>query len=179
MRRSRACAAAVCAAAGTCAALAPAPAAAAPSLSPAKVRALRASTQLWATIDVCSPSDQPNTLGVRGSMPGDGRARDRMFMSFKVQYLDNAKHRWANLAIDAHAPLVAVGGGRTARQDGTSFQISPGRGRAAYTMRGVVSFQWRRGGSVLLALSRATTAGRQSLAGADPAGFSAATCLIG
>jgi hypothetical protein len=102
-----------------------------------------------------------------------------MFMSFRVQYLDPSKKRWVNLSIDAHAPFVAVGGGRSARQDGTSFQITPVAGRPAFEMRGVVVFQWRRSGSVLLSLSRATSPGRKSLAGADPPGFSAATCLIG
>jgi hypothetical protein len=154
-------------------------ASAAPSLSPAKVRAMRTSGELWATIDVCNPSGQPNTLGVRGSMPGDGRAKDNMFMSFRVQYLDTTKKRWVNLAIDARAPFVRVGGGSSARQDGTSFQITPVAGRPAFTMRGVVVFQWRRQGSVLLSVSRATSAGRQVLAGADPPGFSAASCLIG
>jgi hypothetical protein len=169
--------------AGALAALAAAvtapPAGAVPSLSPAKIRALRTSPDLWATIDVCSPSDQRNTLGVRGSMPGDGRAKDRMFMSFRVQYLDRSRMRWTNLSVDANAPFVAVGGAGSARQDGTSFTISPVAGRPAFKMRGVVRFQWRREGAVLFSLSRSTTAGRQSLAGADPPGFSAATCLIG
>jgi hypothetical protein len=165
-------------AAVACALLAPA-AGAAPSLSAAKLHALRTSGELWATIDVCNPADQPNTLGIRGSMPGDGRAKDRMFMSFRIQYLDTAKKRWVNLAIDAHAPFVAVGSARAARQDGTSFQITPVAGRPAFMMRGVVQFQWRRAGSVLLVVSRATSAGRRPLAGADPPGFSAASCLIG
>ena len=154
-------------------------AAATPSLSAAKIRALRTSADLWATIDVCDPRDQPNTLGVRGSMPGDGRAKDKMFMSFRVQFLDTSKMRWTNLSIDQRAPFVVVGGGRSARQDGTSFQITPVAGRPAFTLRGVVRFQWKREGTVLLSLSRSTSAGRQSLAGADPPGFSAATCLIG
>ncbi len=41
-------------------------------------------------------------------------------------------------------------------------------------LRGVVSFQWRHGTTVEYTVSRPTTAGHQSLAGADPAGFSAA-----
>jgi hypothetical protein len=171
-------AAVVLACAAACCAPAPA-AAAAPSLSPAKIRALRTSTQLWATINVCRPADQPHTLGVRGSMPGDGRAGDKMFMSFRVQYIDPVKKRWVNLSIDAKAPFGAVGDGRKSRQSGTSFTITPVAGRPAFTMRGVVRFEWRRAGTVLLSLSRATSAGRQSVEGADPAGFSAATCLIG
>src|SRR5262249_25360931 len=40
------------------------------------------SRQLWATIDLCNPPDQPHYVGVRGSMPGDGRAGDGMYMRF-------------------------------------------------------------------------------------------------
>ena len=169
------------AAAGCALALAPAGAAlaaSAKSLTP-QARALLTSKELWATIDVCSPADQPNTLGVRGSMPGDGSAHDRMYMSFLVQYKDTKTKRWVDLSSDAHAPFISVGGGSSSRQDGTSFQVTPVPGAHASTLRGVVRFQWRHGGTVLLAISRATTAPHQSLAGADPANFSAANCSIG
>jgi hypothetical protein len=46
-------------------------------------------------------------------------------------------------------------------------------------LRGVVSFQWRRGTRVVESVTRPTTAGHRSLAGADPPNFSAATCSIG
>jgi hypothetical protein len=152
---------------------------AAAQIGAARARAILSSKQLWATIDVCNASDQPNTLGVRGSMPGDGDARDHMYMSFRLQYMPPAGKRWVDLASSVHAGFVAVGGGSSARQDGSSFQITPVAGHAAFQLRGVVDFQWRRGHAVLLAVSRATSAGHVSLAGADPAGFSAATCSIG
>jgi hypothetical protein len=69
--------------------------------------------------------------------------------------------------------------GASARQAGRSFQLNPVAGQPAFTLRGVVNFQWRHGASVLAQTSRATSAGRDSLAGSDPAGFSAASCLIG
>jgi hypothetical protein len=137
--------------------------------------ALLTSRELWATIDVCSPTDQPYYVGIRGSMPGDGQSRDRMYMSFRLQYLDSASGRWVNLA-GASSSFVAVGAGRAARQGGRSFQLVPGK--SAFTLRGVVDFQWRRGSTVLQSAARPTTAGHHSLAGADPAGFSAATCPI-
>jgi hypothetical protein len=150
--------------------------------SPAGGRASRAalgsSHQLWATIDVCSAADQPDTVGVRGSMPGDGPAHDKMYMSFRLQYMDTAGKRWVNLA-GAISKYIPVGAGSAARQGGWSFQLVPVPGRPAFTLRGVVSFQWRKGASVLDALSRPSSAGRHSLAGADPTGFSAATCLLG
>jgi hypothetical protein len=141
--------------------------------------ALLASKELWATIDVCNPADQPDTLGVRGSMPGDGNARDRMFMSFKLQYLNATSKRWVDLASDSHASFVAVGGGGSSRQDGSSFEITPVAGKPAFELRGVVDFEWKHAGKVMLAVSRATTASHRSLAGADPAGYSAASCSIG
>jgi hypothetical protein len=143
-----------------------------------KARALLASRELWATVDMCSPSDQPNTVGIRGSMPGDGKAGEKMFMSFRLQYL-NATKTWVDLLSGASPSFVSVGRASTARQGGRSFQLVPVAGKPAVTLRGVVDFQWRRGRTVLLSTSRASTVGHKSLAGADPAGFSAATCLIG
>jgi hypothetical protein len=138
--------------------------------------ALLSSHELWATVDVCNPADQPYTVGIRGSMPGDGRARDRMYMSFRLQYLDSVNKRWVDL-VGASSTFVAVGTGASARQGGRSFQLVPGK--AMSTLRGVVDFQWRHGASVVESAARPTTAGHRSLAGADPTGFSVATCPIG
>jgi hypothetical protein len=141
-------------------------------------RKLLRSPQLWATIDVCSPSDQPNTVGVRGSMPGDEFSKDEMYMSFRLQYLDETTKQWVDLSKTVPA-YVAVGAAKTARQGGSSFELKPVTGRPPFTIRGVVDFQWRRGSTVEYTISRPTTAGHQSLTGADPASFTAATCKIG
>jgi hypothetical protein len=74
---------------------------------------------------------------------------------------------------------VAVGRGGSVRQGGRSFQLVPKAGRPASTLRGVVDYQWRRGRRVLQSASRPTSAGHASRAGADPPGFSAASCVIG
>jgi hypothetical protein len=140
-------------------------------------RALLDSPQLWATIDVCSPTDQPNTVGVRGSMPGDDHSKDQMYMSFRLQYMNATTKQWVDLSKTAPA-YVAVGAAKAARQGGSSFELKPVSGTPGFTMRGVVSFQWRRGSTVEYTVSRPTTAGHQSLTGADPAGFTAATCKI-
>jgi hypothetical protein len=140
--------------------------------------ALLRSRLLWSTIDVCNAPDQPNTVGIRGSMPGDHQAHDKMYMRFRLQYVDAATKTWADLS-KASAGYAAVGSGATARQAGRSFQLNPVAGQPAFTLRGVVNFQWRHGATVLAEASRATSAGRDSLAGSDPAGFSAASCLIG
>ncbi|MEA2208653.1 MAG: hypothetical protein QOF54_1130 [Solirubrobacteraceae bacterium] len=145
----------------------------------ADTQALLRSRLLWATIDVCNASDQPNTLGVRGSMPGDREAHDTMYMRFRLQYLNTTTNVWTDLAHGVSPTWASVGSGATARQGGRSFQLSPVAGQPAATLRGIVSFQWRHGSQVVAQVSRATSAGRRSLAGADPAGFSAATCVIG
>jgi hypothetical protein len=151
---------------------APAPKTATPA--PAILR----SSQLWATIDVCNPSDQPDTVGVRGSMPGDAHSKDAMFMRFRLQYLNSATKHWVDLANGADSGFVAVGAAKSARQAGFTFQLTPVAGKPAFMLRGVVSFEWRRGSTVAYAVSRPTTASHKSLSGADPAGFSAAACLI-
>jgi hypothetical protein len=141
-------------------------------------RKLLQSPQLWATIDVCNPSDQPNTVGVRGSMPGDEHSQDQMYMRFRLQYLDSSNQQWVDLPNGAESGYVAVGAAKTARQSGRSFQLVPVAGKPAVTLRGVVSFQWRHGSTIEYTVSRPTTAGHDSLAGADPKGFSAAECPL-
>jgi hypothetical protein len=140
--------------------------------------AILRSSQLWATIDVCNPSDQPDTVGVRGSMPGDDHLKDTMYMRFRLQYLDSTTKHWVDLANGADSGFVAVGAAKSARQAGFSFQLTPVVGKPAFMLRGVVSFEWRRGSTVEYLISRPTTASRKSLSGADPAGFSAADCSV-
>ena len=100
-----------------------------------------------------------------------------MYMSFRLQYMTASEH-WANLAGAASSGWVAVGGGASPRQGGSSFALKPVAGKPAVTLRGVVDFQWRRGGTVLLSTAVPTSAGHRSLAGADPANFSAASCVL-
>jgi hypothetical protein len=140
--------------------------------------ALLSSRELWATIDVCNPSDQPDTVGIRGSMPGDHHPHDKMYMSFRLQYMNASKH-WVNLSSGAISGFVAVGSGASARQGGTSFELKPVAGKPAVTLRGVVDFQWRRGSTVVASGALPSGAGHKSLAGADPPSYSAASCIIG
>jgi hypothetical protein len=141
-------------------------------------RKLLQSHELWATIDLCDPADQPNTVGIRGSMPGDSESNQKMYMSFRLQYLNTSK-QWVDLSSGASSGFLAVGGAMSARQGGTSFELKPSAGEAAVTLRGVVDFEWRHGKTVVLSAARTTAIGHTSLAGADPANFSAATCVIG
>jgi hypothetical protein len=150
-----------------------------PSEEAKTMTALLRSRELWATIDVCNPHDQPDYVGVRGSMPGDKRPHDKMYMSFKLQYLDAATKKWIDLVRGGTPAFTYVGPGSSVRQGGSSFQLVPRAGQPAYTLRGVVSFRWRRGSRVLGSATRTTTAGHKSVSGADPAGYSTASCVIG
>jgi len=149
----------------------PSPPAAAPAHS------LYASRELWATVDVCSPKDQPNTIGIRGSMPSDGHAGDTMFMRFRVQYFDASRKTWVDVAKGADSGYQPVRNSPSASQLGRDFQLVATAG--PFRLRGVVDFQWRQGARTVHQATRLTTAGHKSPLGADPPGFSAATCRIG
>jgi hypothetical protein len=134
------------------------------------------SHELWATINVCNPKDAPNVVGVRGSMPGDGESKDMMYMRFRLEYYETSSRKWIELGHGADSGLLPVGTAGSVRQYGRSFTLAaPSH---PFELRGVVSFEWLRGKHVVYSTQRSTTAGRKSFAGADPTGFSAATCLI-
>jgi hypothetical protein len=159
--------------------LAPAIAASAAKPQPKQAvssHALRTSEELWATIDVCDPPDQADTVGVRGSMPGDGQPHDTMYMHFRLQYMNTTTKHWVDLANGAEAGYITAGSAKTARQTGWSFKLAGSQ--PTFELRGVVTFQWRRGTAVVESFSRPTTAGHRSLAGADPPSYSAATCSV-
>lgn len=166
------------AAALACVVPAAAPAATGSGSEARLLAALLRSRELWATIDVCSPSDQPDYVGVRGSMPGDRHPHDAMYMRFRLQYREPNGERWVDLA-SASSPYAYVGAGGSVRQDGQSFKLVPKPDMAPSTLRGVVDYQWRRGKRIVQSASRSTTAGHTSVSGADPAGYSSASCVIG
>lgn len=168
---------------GTTVALSSAPAAAvavkARGTSGAPRHSLLRSRELWATIDVCDPPKEPDTVGIRGSMPNDGHERDAMYMRFQLEYLDPVSRAWSVPAHGADSGFIALGAARkTGRQGGTSFRLGAPKGQPGYTMRGVVTFQWRRGSRVVHQATRMTSAGHPNVARADPPGYSAAECTI-
>jgi hypothetical protein len=134
------------------------------------------SRELWATVNACNPPNHPRKIGVRGSMPGDGHPRDVMYMRFLVQDLDPSTHTWVNVGASADSGFVRIGFATGTRQSGLSFEFKPIA--TPFTLRGLVEFQWRRAGHTVHAASRPTTAEHTSLAGAEPKGFSAATCTL-
>lgn len=140
--------------------------------------AISHSKRLWATVNVCDTVGHPDSIGIRGSMPGDGQKGELMFMRFQVQLFDADDARWHTLA-GADSGFAKVGSARKARQSGNTFTITPPRaGAAPYLLRGAVVFEWRDGDEVVRHLRRATTAEHPDTTGSDPAGFTSATCTI-
>ncbi len=145
--------------------------------STAHQSSLLQSRELWATVDLCNPADQRDTIGIRGSMPGDGSSGDSMYMRFQLQYM-SSHGSWLSLARGGNSGFVAVGVAKATRQAGTSFQLMPVKGKPAYLLRGFVTFQWRQDGKVLHEATRTTSAGHHGVADADPRGYTAAECKM-
>lgn len=146
---------------------------------PAHAADPRKSRLLWATVNVCDTERNPDTLGVRASMPGSGRRKESMWMRFRVQYFSEREQLWHNFTAegtDSGAVRVARRATPRRREAGFLFPFSPDVGDR-YVLRGQVEFQWRRGGRVVRRVKELTTAGhRPSIA--DPKGHSAASCEI-
>ena len=133
------------------------------------------SPDLWATINVCDTLAHPNTIGIRGSMPGLGRP-STAWMRFKVQYLaTQTDGKWHDAGPTADSGWKRIGRVRTkVIESGQNFTFES----TGYRLRGVVTFKWTRHGKTVLKLSRRTEGGHRSTAGADPVGYSAQFCDI-
>ena len=150
--------------------------AAALSLAPAASAQQDPEPLLWATVNVCDTDDHPDTIGIRGSMPGTGRRTDRLYMRFQVQF-QAADGTWRPLSSGGLSEWELVGRGTwEARQSGYSFRVRPPEG--SVRLRGLVRFEWRRHGRVVRREIRATEGRHRSTAGADPPGFSRGTCVV-
>jgi hypothetical protein len=136
------------------------------------------SRHLWATVNVCDTISHPDTIGIRGSMPGAANPKEQMFMRFRVEYFRVADQKWHNLRKGGDSGLIAVGPAKyKARQAGRLFVFAPPAG-GSFQMRGRVSFQWRTGKKIVHREVLLTTAGHRSTAGSDPQGYSSDTCVI-
>ena len=147
--------------------------------APAAGRPFGRDALLWATVNVCDTVGHPDGMGIRGSMPGTGDRRDELFMRLQLQFR-GSEGRWRRMGRSGDSGFLAVGrGDARVRQAGRTFTLTPpAAGRPAFVMRGLVTFEWRRGGAVLRRAFRATQAGHPGTPGADPPGFSAPTSSI-
>jgi hypothetical protein len=135
------------------------------------------STFLWATVDVCESTSISDVVGVRGSMPGTGKAREEMFMRFRLQY-KSANGAWRYVGPAADSGLVTAGSALyVRRQVGQDFHLATSTA-AGTLLRGVVTFEWRQGADIVRRALRYTSAGHRPGAGAIPPGYSAAQCTI-
>jgi len=137
-----------------------------------------ATTTLWATVNVCDTKRNPDRIGVRGSMPGNG-LKGEMFMRFRIQLFDKKVKGWRTLSdTDADSGFISAGSSRfKVRQTGATFHLTPPK-KTTLRLRGMVDYEWRLKGRVVKRGKRFTEAGRKSVSGADPKGFSAAECRI-
>lgn len=133
----------------------------------------------WATVNVCDTPSYPNTVGIRASMPASGARGERMFIRFQVQFYRASDNSWHDVGPAADSGFLSVGSSKSkARQAGRNFTLEPPARGASHIVRGVVTFEWRRAGQVVRRAVKRTRAGRKKTIGADPPGFSAATCEI-
>lgn len=153
---------------------------AATSPAPVPSAAAVSSTAPWATVNICDTVGHPDGIGIRGAMPGTGDRADELFMRLQVQFMRRGDDTWRGIGRAADSGFIDVGhGAARMRQAGRTFTLSPpAAGQPAYLLRGLVTFEWRRDGQVARRARRVTTAGHGDAIGADPIGFSAATCSI-
>jgi hypothetical protein len=140
-------------------------------------RAATGERRLWATVNVCDTERWPDTIGIRGSMPASGDARETMWMRFQVQFMSADDGKWHLVPEGGDSGFVQVGSARSARQAGRSFRISPKKGEQVL-LRGRVSFEWRLKDVVTRSERMLTRKGHRSSAGSDPDGYTATTCTI-
>ena len=157
-------------------------AAAALLLTPASASAatpVERSPDLWATVNICDSPNFPNKMGIRGSMPGLGKKRSQLWMRFQVHYLATADGKWHNLEANGDSGYMKLGvAKKRVLEGGFTFTIKPPADGGAHTLRGAVTFVWKRKGRTVERRREITEAGHRSTKGADPPGFSAAICRI-
>jgi hypothetical protein len=143
------------------------------------------SRDLWTTVNICNTPDHQNEMGVRGRMPGDG-TRKKMYMRFTAQYRDPESRSWVSMVGTGQSPWIYAGSALFSHQEtGFTFSFDPPQVGDRFVFRGVADFQWRARrrshGKVHMAVVRTerlrTEAGHAS-AGAEPAGYSSAACVI-
>jgi hypothetical protein len=139
---------------------------------------LSKSRHLWVTVNMCDTAEHPDTLGIRASMPGTGRKRERMYMRFRAQY-KNADGEWKRFSSGGpDSGWQPVGPARfKARQSGWLFPFEPAAGQR-FELRAVVHFQWRRGKRKVVARATQISTAGHNVTIAEPEGYSAATCEI-
>ena len=153
-----------------------APAALIAVLAIAPAGAEASARNLWATVNVCDTSTHPNAMGVRARMPGDGTRR-RMYMRFNAQY--RSGKTWKTVSGKGVSRWLYAGSALFRHQElGYTFSFDAPQAGSGYALRGLVQFQWRSRGGKVVHRTHDVTEGSHPSRGADPKGFSAASCRI-
>ena len=152
------------------------------ALAPASAAAQKPhdSKRLWATVNICDTAAHPNEIGIRASMPGVEQ-RTKLRMRFRVQYFAASDGTWHNFSSDPRTDSGWITVGRQRGgvvESGWNVTFKPPSSGGEHRLRGSVHFRWVRNGKALHASRRITEAGHRSTKGADPRGYSAATCSI-
>ena len=158
-------------------ALVPGAAASAAVAEPAKPTKTR-----WATVNICDTVANPDTLGVRASVPGNGTS-ERIYMRFRAEYFDRSRKAWRPVKGQGVSPFVHAGSARfRTRETGYRF-LFPSDTAATFQLRGRVQVEYRRartgrGERVVRRVALITSSGvvSRSPAEGDPRGYSAARC---
>jgi hypothetical protein len=158
-----------------------------PLVKRGKARTAASRKALWATVNICDTERSPDAMGIRASMPGNGR-NQLMFMRFSVQWWSGSAQSWLPVP-GGVSPWLRAGSARyVARQRGYTFEfVTPPAGRA-YVLRGIVQFHWRglhkpkRARKASWRLTRhetqLTRTGVEGVDGGDPPGTSKAMCMV-
>jgi hypothetical protein len=147
--------------------------------------------ELWATVNICDTARDPDSMGIRASMPGNGTDQ-RMWMRFRAEYWSRARQAWTAVSGSGTSPWVYAGpADLSRRQAGWTFAFSAPPDGVTFTMRAQVEFEWRARPAgkvrrarrrerrkVVRSVVRTTETGIRGVQGGDPAGTSKAACLI-
>ena len=148
----------------------------------------RPDPRLWATVNICDTPAAPDSMGVRGGMPGD-RSRDRMYVRFIAQFYSHSSGRWFTTEGSGRSPWLYVGRSRRrSLQTGWTFPFAPPPQGRVFRVRALAVFEWRRRKRVgrdrdtreivSKRRKRITRSGVRGADGGDPAGTSRASCDI-
>ena len=134
--------------------------------------------RLWATVNICDTEANPNKLGVRASMPGNG-TNQTMWMRFSASYFDRTTESWQPVGGNSRSPWIKLGNAQyRSRQAGRKFTISAPAPVTSWVVRGIVKFQWRRKRRVVRRATQKTLGGHPTGRHGDPPGYTAGVCEI-
>src|SRR3954447_6919934 len=98
--------------------------------------------RLWSTINICDTVKHPDVIGIRASMPGSGKRKERMYMRFQVQYFRQSSQKWVFLGASADSGFRSVGSAKYVRREsGWNFSIMPPPEGQTFRLRGVVNYE--------------------------------------